>query len=158
MGRMYTARFKAVAVTAAQDLFEILAGTGKSIKVHGWNLSQSTEIADAQEEQLQITVNRGAGSVTSGSGGSTATPAPIEVDETASGATVEINNTTIMLVGSGTLTEMEVHVWNVRVPYMCWYPPECRPHIKAGDRLTIELETAPSDSITMSGTVWFEEL
>lgn len=158
MGRIYTARFKEVSVTVAQDLFEILAGTAKSIKVHGFSISQKSEVGDAQEEGLTLTVNRGAGSVTSGSSGSTATPAPANVDDISSGATVEINNTTPMATGSGTITELEVHSWNVRVPYTHWWTPETRPYIKAGDRLTIELETAPADSITMSGTVWFEEV
>lgn len=158
MGRIYTTKFKAVAVTAAQDLFEILAATGKPIFIHGFTLSQTTEVGDAQEEGLQITTNRGAGSVTSGSGGSTHTPAPVNVDDTASGATVEINNTTIMSVGTGTLTELEAFAWNVRGPFDRWYTPETRPYIKPGDRWTLELETAPADSITMSGTVIFEEV
>lgn len=157
-GRMYTTKFKAVAVTAVQDLFEILAGTGKPLIIHGFLLSQHTEIADAQEEQLLLTANRGAGSVTSGAGGSTHTPAALGVDDIASGATVEINNTTIMAAGSGTLTELEPHAWNVRVPYPFWYPPEARPYIKPGDRWTLELESTPADSITMNGCVWFEEV
>lgn len=158
MTRMYTASFKAVAVTAQQDLFEILAGAGKNIRIHAWALFQSTEVGDAQEEGLLITTNRGAGSVTSGSGGTVPTPAPLSVDDIASGATVEVNNTTKMVVGTGVLTELEAHVWNVRVPYLMIYPPELRPAIKAGDRWTLELETTPADSITMSGTVWFEEV
>lgn len=154
-GRMYSAPFKAVAVTAQQDFFEILAGAGKSLQIHGFVFAQETELGDAQEEQLRIIVNRGVG-VTSGSGGSTVTPPPIGVDDTASGATIEINNTT--KITGGTITELEAHVWNIRVPYVFWYPPECRPHVKAADRLTFELEDTPADSITISGTVWFEEL
>ena len=157
MARQYTAVFSSVAVTAQQDFFEILAATGKRIRINGWMLSQSTEIGDAQEEGLALIVKRGAGAVTSGSGGSTFTPSPQDVDDTASGATVEINNTTKMLVGAGTLTNLEAHNWNVRAPFLMIYPPEMRPRIKPGDRLTIELGTTPADSITMSGTVWFEE-
>lgn len=157
MSRIYCVDFKAVAVTVQQDLFEILAGTNRCLRIHAWSLSQSTEVGDAMEEGLLITTNRGAGTVTSGSGGTTSTPSPVSVDDSASGATVEINNTTKMLVGTGTLTELETHVWNVRVPYMMIYPPELRPHVKGGDRWTLELETTPADSITMTGMVWFEE-
>ena len=157
MGRMYTTKFKGMAITAAQDLFEILAATGKGIFIHGFALSQSTEEGDAQSEMLQLTTNRGVGSVTSGSGGSTHTPQPIQDADSAAGATVEINNTTIMAVGSGTLEELEVHCWNVQIPYIFWYTPETRPYIAPGNRWTLELEDAPADSITASGTVWFEE-
>ena len=155
MGRMYTAVFKAVAVTAQQDFFEVLAGTNKPVKIHAWQLAQSTEIGDAMEEGLALTCNRGVGSTT-GTGGTTPTAAPVSVDDTACGATIEANNTTKMTVG--TITELEDHVWNVRVPYMMVYTPEMRPYIKPGDRWTLELETTPADSITISGTIWLEEL
>lgn len=158
-GIMYTAVFKGVAVTAAQDLFEVLAPTARSIRIHGWVLSQSTEIGDAQEEQLVITTNRGTGSVTSGSGGSTATATPLIADSPSlpSGGAVEINNTTRLAVGSGTLTtDLEVHAWNVRVAYPHWYTPETRPLVRAGDRWTLESESTPADSITMNGTLYFE--
>lgn len=155
MGRMYSVSFKGVAVTAQQDLFEILAATGKPIVIHGWQLSQETEVGDAAEEMCRIVLNRGVG-VTSGSGGSTATPAPRDVSDTASGATVEINNTTKMT--GGTITELETINWNVRVPHVMLYPPEMRPRIHPGDRLSMELETTVADSVTVSGTVWFEEV
>lgn len=155
MGRMYSAPFKAVAVTAQQDFFEILAATGKPIVIHGFALTQETEVGDAAEEMLRVIINRGAG-VTSGSGGSTVTPAPNGIDDIACGATVEINNTT--KITGGTITELEAHAWNIRIPYIFWYTPETRPYVKPGDRLTMELETTPADSITISGTVWIEEI
>src|SRR5262245_26160816 len=107
MGRRYTVSFKAVAVTAQQDFFEVLSPTDAVVIIHGWELSQSTEVGDAQEEQLQLTTNRGVGSVTSGSGGSTATAQPIEDGDAAFGGTVEVNNTTKMAAGTGTLEELE---------------------------------------------------
>lgn len=159
MARMYTAVFKNVAVTAAQDLFEILAPTKSIVIVHEFGLFQTTELGDAAEEQLLLTCNRGVGTVTSGSGGATVTPQPINDGNPAFGGTVERNNTTIMAVGTGTLeTDLEVMTWNVRVPLTRVYTPETRPMIRAGDRWTLELETVPADSITMSGYVIFEEI
>ncbi len=158
MGRIYTAQFNGVAVTAQQDFFEILAATGKPIYIHEVFLEQSTEVGDTQEEGLSILMKRGAGTVTSGTGGTTPTPAPRDVDDTAAGATVEANNTTKMVVGTGTITTLEAHAWNVRVPFQRIWTPETRPRIKPGDRWTIELGTTPADSITMNGTVTFEEV
>ena len=158
MGRMYTAVFKAIAVTAAQDLFEIAAPSDAAVIVHGFALNQVTEVGDAAEEMLQVTCNRGVGSVTSGSGGASVTPQPLEDGSPAFGGTVERNNTTIMAVGSGTLEELEAAAWNIRMPFERIYTPEMRPVISPSNRWTLELETAPADSVTMEGTVWFEEV
>lgn len=155
MGRMYRTEFTAVGVTVAQDLFEILAATAKHCIIHAWGVSQTTEVGDAQEEGLQILIKRGVGA-TSGSGGSTHTPAPTHTSDTAAGAVVEINNTTKMT--SGTITQEENYNWNVRQRIDIWYTPETRLQIAPGERKTIELNTAPADSITMSGYVIFEEL
>lgn len=157
MPATHTAVFKAVAVTVQQDFYEILAPTTGTVTIHGWMLSQTTEVADAQEEMLTLTTNRGTGAVTSGSGGTAPTATTIKRTDTAFTGTIEVNNTTKLVVGSGTLTtDLEVHNWNVRVPYMMWYTPETRPIILAGDRWTLELETTPADSITISGTIWIE--
>lgn len=155
-GKFYTASFKDIAVTAAQDLFEITAPSGAAVVIHGWSVSQKSEVADAQEEGLTLVTNRGVGSTTSGNGTSV-TPQPTDDDTTAAGASVERNATTIMAAGSGSIEELEVHAWNVRAPFIMFYPPELRPRVKASARWTLELETAPADSITMSGTLYFEE-
>lgn len=159
MGRIYTAAFKDTAVTAAQDFFEIASPSDASTVIHSWCVSQKTETGDAAEEMLLLTTNRGVGSVTSGSGGATVTPQPVSDGDPAYGGTVERNNTTILAVGSGTLeTELEVHAWNIRVPYQQIYTPETRPVISPSNRWTLELETAPADSVTISGFVVFEEV
>lgn len=158
MGRFYVGRFKDVAVTAAQDFFEIAGPTDAVTIVHRVLLTQSTELGDAAEEQLKLTTNRGVGTVTSGSGGSTVTPQPISDGDTAYGGTVEANNTTIMAVGTGTLEELEAFAWNIRMPLDLIWTPETRPVISPGNRWTIELEAAPADSVTVSGTIWFEEI
>ena len=156
---MYTAVFKSTAVTAVQDLFEIKGPTDAITVIHDWTLTQSTEVGDSAEEMLILTTNRGVGAVTSGSGGASVTPQPVEDGNPAYGGTVERNNTTQIATGSGTLeTDLEVHCWNVRVPYQKIYTPETRPVISPGNTWTLELETAPADSITMSGTVTFEEI
>ena len=158
MGRMYTVGFKAVAATAQQDLIEILSATDAVTIIHDWTLSQNTEIGDAQEEQLSIVENRGVGTVTSGSGGTSATPQPVQDGDTAFGGTVEVNNTTKMAVGTGTLEELPPYGWNVRTPFFKIYTPETRPVISPGNRWTLELETTPTDSITANLNVTLEEI
>jgi len=155
----HTAGFKAVAVTAAQDFFEVKASASSILIVHGFTLYQTTDLGDAAEEVLRLTTNRGSGTVTSGSGGSTATAALIIRAATAFGGTVEVNNTTVLAVGTGTLTnDMEHLGWNIRIPYEKWWTPDTRPIILPSEYWTLELEAAPADSITVSGTIYLEQI
>lgn len=151
--RIYTAQFNGVAVTAQQDLFEITAGTNGGVLIHEIFLSQSTEVGDAQEEGLQIFLRQGA--TVAGSGGTSPTKVPRDVDDAASAATVTANNTT--RANTGTIVTHLAPVWNVRVPLQLLFTPETRPFAKGARRLTVELATTPADSITMSGHITWSE-
>jgi hypothetical protein len=151
---IYTGVFNQVVVTAQQDLFEIASPADAITIIHALELSQSTEIGDAQEEMLNIVFRRG--NTTSGSGGTTVTSQPVETGSSAFGGTTEANNTTKATAGTPQI--LRVDNWNVRMPYL-WMPtPEMRPILGPGHRLCFELATTPADAITMSGTLWFEEL
>lgn len=152
---IYSAPFNAVAVTAQQDLFELNVPSTAVVFVHALELSQSTEVGDAQEEGLNLLFKRGA--TTSGSGGSTVTAVPLESTTGATyGGTVEANNTT--KATAGTIVTVRPDNWNVRAPYL-WLPtPEMRIPLAPGVRFTVELATTPADSITMSGCLWFEAI
>lgn len=158
MGRMYMTQVPAVAVTAAQDFWEILAATAKPIRIHGWGLMQTTDLGDAQEEVLRVNEVRGVGTVTSGSGGTSPSVHPIDDSDAATAATVEANNTTRMVVGTGTLETLSERGWNIRIPLEVIYTPEMRPKIMPGDRWTLGLVAAPADSITVSQWICFEEI
>lgn len=147
----FVATFTGVAVTAQQDLFEIVAPTA-NVCLHRCVFSQTTEVADAQEEQLQLLIKRGA--TTSGTGGTTLTPVDLGTGGATFGGTVEANNTT--KATAGTILTMHSEAWNVRSAWD-WLPtPENRIWVPASGRATIELATTPADSITMSGTLLFE--
>lgn len=158
MGRLHIAEFEDVAITAAQDLFEILAPATCIVRIHELSLFQSTDTGDSAEEILELELVRGDGSVTSGSGGSTVTPQPIDNGDAAPTVTVEANNTTRMAVGSGTLDSIGKYGWNVRIPFEKIFTPETRPTVAPSDRITFSLNDAPADSITCSGHVVFEEI
>lgn len=158
MGRMYQTMTAAVAVTTAIDVWEILAATAKPIRIHGWTLSQTTDVGDAAEEVLRINEVRGVGTVTSGSGGSSPTVHPLDDNDAAVGATVEANNTTRMAVGTGTLETLSERGWNIRIPMEVIYTPEMRPRVNPGDRWTLGIVAAPADSVTISTSITFEEI
>lgn len=153
-GRIYTAQFSGVAVTAQQDIFSLLTPAAIMAEVLEVCISQTTEIGDAQEEGLSIVVKQGA--TVAGSGGSAPTPIPLMLGDVASGCTVRANDTTI--AGTGTIVTQESWSWNVRVPYQrIWLPDQC-PLLKISTRLVIGLLTTPADSITMSGYIKFKEI
>lgn len=154
MGMLYSAQFNGVAATAQQDLFELVAPADAVVVVHQVVLSQSTEVGDAAEEGLAILVKRGA--TTSGSGGSAVTPAPLEFGFAAAGSTVEANNTT--KASAGTIVTLHSEVWNVRSQLLILPTPELRIVLSPSQRLTVELATTPADSITLNGTLYFEEI
>ena len=149
MGRMYSAVFDKVAVSAVQDLFEIVAASNVHVVLHEVRLLQITEEAS---EIVRLKFHRG---TTSGSGGGTnPTPAPFDPGTPAADTTVEINNTSQSTEG----TILFLDHWNLVQPYI-WLPtPEERIHIPGGGRLNIELEDAPDASTTISGVIVFEEL
>jgi hypothetical protein len=160
MGRVYTAQFTEVTVSAAQDFFELLAPADAIVVVHELHLGQDALAGDSNEDILSILLKRGVGTVTSGSGGSVPTAQPVEDGDSAFGGTVEANNTTKMVVGTGTIEQLYAWAWNIRVPFEKIWTPETRPVISPSNRITVELANAPGATITtgVSGSITFEEV
>lgn len=154
MGRLYTATFSGVSVSAQQDFFELVAPADAIVVVHQLEITQSSEVGDAAEEGLALLVKSGA--TVSGSGGSTVTPAPNELGDAAFGGTCEANNTT--KANTGTIVTHYAWAWNVRAEFVRIFTPETRLVLSPSRRLTIELATTPADALTVSGTLVFEEI
>jgi len=154
LGRIYTAAFSSVAVTAQQDFFEIVAPSDAAVMFMAFHVSQSTDVGDAEEEGLAIIIK--SGQTTSGSGGTSVTPTPKSLGDAAFGGTVEANNTT--KASAGTIVTHEPFNWNIRVPLDLVLTPEEWKPLTPSARMTVELATTPADSITMSGWVVFSEI
>ncbi len=154
MGRMYSVEFSKIAVTADQDFFELTPADDKPIAIHAVYLSQSSDLADAAEEILNIKIIRGL--ATSGSGGGTSTPAVLNPIDTAAGFTCEVNNDT--LSSTGTPIDLHSDSWNIRAGLQLVFPPELRPSSNEGKLLVVRLMEDPADAVTMSGTCYVEEL
>ena len=147
---MYASVFSAVAVTAQQDLFTVVAPSTGSLYVHRVLLSQSSDVGDAAEEGLNIILKRGTGAVT---GGTANTPVALESQGPSFAGTVTTANTTKL--GSSP-TSFHVEVWNVRAVFDYLPTPETRVIIPPSAKLAVELATTPADSLTVSGTCLFE--
>lgn len=156
MGRFYTTSFSAVSVSAAVDCFEILAASGKPFILHEVVLAQSSDYGDAAAEGLSVLIKKATGSYTSGSGGSTHTPAKHLTNDAAAGPTVETNNTTQASAGSGALTTLRAEAFNVQAGYQYLPTPETRIMFLPSEALVVSI-TAPADPVALSGSVTFEE-
>lgn len=148
MGRMYSATFEEVAVTAAQDLFSVFAPSDAIVIIHGFEISQSS---DTDNENLSLLIHR---ATQDGGSGTAPTARPMEVGDTAFGGTLHANATTQGAEG----TFIHAAAFSVLSGYV-WMPtPEMRPVIPPSGSLAIELQSTPGDSLTMSGTLYFEEV
>ena len=148
MGRIFTVEFTDVAVTAQQDLFQC-----EALIVPAWlhmvEIGQISDVGDAQAENLSILIRR----VTDVVGDDLAT-AQADSGDAVQNADVAINETTELVTAAKTY---HAGVWNIALPFV-WMPtPEMRCNAVIGDVFVVNLNTTPSDSLTMSGTLYFEE-
>lgn len=154
MSGIYTVQFNDVAITAAQDLFEIVAASGKPLVLLGYGLSQKTDVGDAAEEILTLLFK--SGQTTSGSGGSSPTPVNQDTSGGAASFTAEANNTT--KASAGTIVTHFPDAWNVRQPLRVILAEPEQIMIAAGRRATLELLNAPADSLTVNGYLLVQEI
>ena len=152
-GAPYTATFSAVAVSAAQDLFEITAPSTHRVAIREIRLGQYTEFGDAAAEILSLLIIRSY--TTTGSGGAAVTPTPLIPSDAAAASTVARNNTTV--AADGTPLILVADAWNIATPFR-WLPDmDGRIIIAPSTRLVVRI-TAPADAMTTNGTLIFEEL
>lgn len=155
---VYFATFAGVAVTAAQDAFEIVAPGAAAhnarVKVREIRLGQYTDFGDTAAEIISVQVIRGY--TVSGSGGSTVTPVPTSFLMPAAATTVEINNTTV--ANTGTAAVLIADVMNIAAGFVWQCLPDFSDAIAlaGAERLVVRI-SAPADSLTMNGTIVFEE-
>ena len=149
MGRRYSVSFTDVAVTVQQDLFQLEALVVPA-KLLGCTISQSSDVGDAAAEGLSILVRRFTDAVTND-------VAEVKMDggDGAANANLAINETVELITGAEVIHS---EVWNIALPFIYLPPPEMRPSIQIGNGVAIKLNTTPADSITVSGTLYFEEM
>lgn len=149
MGRIYSVSFSEVAVTAQQDLFQIEAVTVPAI-IHAVYLSQTSDVGDAASESLSILIRRVTDALTN-----VTAEAQLDTGDAAANADLNVNDTTELVTGAQTVHS---EAWNIAMPFVYLPPPELRIVVPVDDVLVVNLNTTPADSITMSGTMYFEEI
>jgi hypothetical protein len=161
MARIYTVPFTGTVTNAGgnADLWELTPADDKPIRLRGFRLGQTSEVADAAEEAISISIIHLPATVTSGNG-SAVTPAPVDngVSFPAAGFAAEVNGATVATT-SGSAVTIEDLAWNLRMsPFEVWYPDaEFCPVARQGAALVIRMNTTLADDISFAGTAWVEE-
>lgn len=159
MSRIYTVSYQGTITNAGgdADLLEVLPADDKPIKLRGFSLAQISEVGDAAEEGLRISILRLPATVTSGNGTAT-TGIPMDSADAAAGFAAECNGATVATTSGSAVTLMEFG-WNIRnSPYEWWGPDHnyC-PKAKQGEALVVRMQTTPADDYTGIFTFWIEE-
>jgi hypothetical protein len=154
MGRFYVVQFNSVAVTAAQDLFEIVVPSGITMALHRVRVSQESDAGDSASEQLPFSLSRGPVGYTRGGGGTSITLVKHLTGDSSAIITASGNNTTR---ASG-LTKIFEEAENVHNGWDYFPAPEHRLYFRHGEACVVGLENAPTDSLTMEGYAIIEEL
>jgi hypothetical protein len=142
----------ALAFTTATDVFELTCPSTCRAEFLMMELGQTTDLGDAQEEVLRIGLYRGA---TAGATGTALTEQPFaDSNDGPAEATVVANRGTASTGG----TLLQIITWNIRIPTQWIWIPEMRPVTEISTVSTFRLLTAPTDSITISGTLIWREL
>jgi hypothetical protein len=161
-GRIYRVPFVASTVTAAggnTDLWEIIPADDKPCRIVGIRLGQISEVADAAEEGLDLTIVHLGATVTSGNG-TAVTPVPADpaISDLAAGFAAEINGATVATT-SGTTTIVEAIAWNNRnTPLEIYWPDErFYPTVRQASALVVRMNTTLADDMTFVGCLFVEE-
>lgn len=158
MGRLYNLFIGGIDTTAALDIFQITAAAGIPVALHGFELYCSSEIGDAQDELISVSLLRGSSGTTSGSGGFTPTTGSVPLYRADSSASFSYLNRNSTQMSGGTITTLRSFVWDLRVMLVKHWTPETRPIIAPSERLVLRMNSAPADAQSFEGTIFVEEL
>lgn len=154
MGQIYSASFSAVAVTANQDLFELVAPANNRVVIREIIIGQYSDPGDAQAELLPILLMRG--HTVTGSGGTTPAANGVDIIGTTFGGTIAANNTTP--ASGGSPATLRAEAMNVMGGFRYYPVEEERIKIENSQRFVVRLNGSPADSLTMNGTIIFETI
>lgn len=159
---IYTASFANIAVTAVQDLLALLAHSSSRIAICRIEANQFSDFGDAASEMLAYTLKRSTTTPTFGSGGTAPTVRNVKHWGRAAVTTARANDTTQAADGAPvTLVASAFHI-SAGLIYAPRFGSDDyideRITVEAGHRFVVSLDSTAADSLSFSGTIWFEEL
>ena len=157
---IFTVPFTATVTNAGgnTDLWEILPADDLPCAILGVEFGQTSELGDAAEESVRISIIRMRATVTSGSGGSAGAPEDISRSNQAPSFASETNNSTVATTSGDTEILIDKG-WNIRnSPFEMWFPDDrYSPKAVQGEALLVRLQSTVTDDITFVGTLWVQE-
>jgi hypothetical protein len=159
---VYAIAFENSAFTNANgnyDFFEIDPAADKPVELLALFIGNVTEVGDAQEEEIRLTVNRWVGGTFTSSNGTSTTPRPLDENAGAASFAAEVVGSTVA-TSTGTLHLLHADTFNVRTGYSLIWPPEMRPQCSgaANSAITVRMESTLVDDASFSGTLYVAEL
>lgn len=156
MARQYAITFEQVAVTAAQDLVQVIGAAGKIARIKRvWVGCTDTTIPAAQMISLRCRFLPA--TVSNGSGGSAPTPRPFDAGDAASSVTA-LANSTSKATSNGTVTILYENGVHLFAGDDHSFPAEARPIVGPSESFVWELLSTVVASLHLSGGVEYEEL
>jgi hypothetical protein len=163
MSRIYSVPYNGTLTAAGtdSDLLSIQPADDRPVRLRGFRLSQASQVGDANEKDIRVTVRRLTATVTIGSGGSSiSSAAPVDdAGGTVWAFTARCNDTTVATT-SGTNQIIEDFAWNMRnSPCDFWLPDvDFCEKAKQTEALIVRMETTlGADVANFSATFWIEE-
>lgn len=157
-GRIFTIPWTATVANAGgnADLWEVLPGDDHPVRIRGIILGQTSEVADAAEESVAISVVRLTATVTSG-GGTAGAPECPESNAITPSFTSETNGATVATT-TGNTDIIYRYAWNIRSsPYEIRYEVDEMPRAGQGEGLFVRLDSTVADDLVFVGTLVVEE-
>lgn len=154
---VFITRFSGVTLSAAQDIFSLLASANKAIEIRHIQLSASGVISPAE---IPLNLKRLPATVTNGSGGSTPTKQKVDKRTGVSPTATAHANDTTQATTSGTAEILASWNWNVLLPFDYMPGPEAsdRESCDVSESLVFELPSTPGAAVTVSGFIkWCEK-
>jgi hypothetical protein len=140
----------AVSVSAAQDIYEVVASASRGFWIHELYLDQKTLTSG------RLGVNIIDGYTVSGSGGGSPAVVPLDQPSATFGGTAPESNNTTGAAG-GTASVARAMVWNLVAGLLYLPVPEDRIWVPPSTRMVVRLIDAPSGAMTMSGALVIDE-
>jgi hypothetical protein len=159
MPRYYKVPYQGTVTNAGgdNDLLIVLPADDKPCRLAGWCIGQISEVQDAAEEGIRITVRHMTATVTDGNGTGVTPVIYGATGDAAAGFTAECNATTVATT-SGTSTVVEELAWlNRNTPWEKWWDEPWQVKARQGEAFIVRMETTIADDMTFVGTFYIIE-
>ncbi len=156
MGRIYTISTLNVAVSAAQDLVQVIGAAGKMVKLRRVSVG-ATDTTLPTAQMMELRCRFLPATVTNGSGGTSPTAEPVDTGDAAASVTAKANSTTPATTSA---TAVLLQAWGVHIYAGLDYtfPAASQPTCGPSESVTFELLSTLSGTCHLSTTVEVEEI